>query len=918
MRIFDYFSSHRGVRYISLAVVTMLMLAMVARLGYKEDISDFLPLEGRNATAMKAYQQISAGDRIFAILGYQEGVDEDPDMMVEAVDGLVERLDEMEESWRVENVVSQIDWDNALELVNFIYENVPYFLTEADYQRIDSLLAVPGYVGAQIRADKQQLMLPLGGMVTTGISHDPLDLYSPVIRRLQYGSGQMRYGSYEGYIFSPDMKRSIVMMDTPFGSSETEGNRHLVAGLNEAAAGVMEEFPGVDIRFIGNATIAVGNAGQIKKDSLLSVIIAMVLILSLLFYVFRSGKDLLLIALSVAWGWFFALAGLALVHDRVSIIVIGISSIVLGIAVNYPLHMVLHLSHGGDRRTALKELVSPLLVGNITTIGAFLTLVPLSSVALRDLGLFAAFLLGGTIIFVLIYLPHMGGGRHRSYRTFIDRLGEVEMENKRWLIVAIVVLTVVFGLFSTRTEFDSNMSHINYITDQEREDLAYFQEFAADFGDVEQVYVMSSGGSLDEALEGSRAAQEVLDSVASAGLVLRRSGCAELLPSSFQQGIRLTRWSDFVERYGERLRFEIGAAAQQEGFSEGSFESFWRVFDGEFGLRPMEDFSVLTDQVLAGYIYMEEGAAHVFDILYVPSSRVEAVEAALAENEIYSFDMAGLNSAMAASLSDNFNYIGWACGIIVFFFLWISMGHLELAIISFIPMAVSWLWILGIMAVFGIQFNIVNIILATFIFGQGDDYTIFMTEGAMYEYAYRRKILGSYKNSIIVSALIMFVGIGSLIVSKHPALHSLSEVTIVGMFSVVLMAYTLPPLIFKWMVSCRGEFRKRPLSIRGLLVKIFRTEGPEDVSYYRQLVLDRYRYKGIDVYRAVRRSLKGFEDDFEGPRIEVEDSYGGRALLVALLHSDSRVVARVADAEAATILKYSAEGLVDNLVIENQ
>ena len=44
-------------------------------------------------------------------------------------------------------------------------------------------------------------------------------------------------------------------------------------------------------------------------------------------------------------------------------------------------------------------------------------------------------------------------------------------------------------------------------------------------------------------------------------------------------------------------------------------------------------------------------------------------------------------------------------------------------------MAVSWVWILGLMGLTETEFNIVNIILATFIFGQGDDYTIFMTEG---------------------------------------------------------------------------------------------------------------------------------------------------------------------------------------------
>ena len=163
----------------------------------------------------------------------------------------------------------------------------------------------------------------------------------------------------------------------------------------------------------------------------------------------------------------------------------------------------------------------------------------------------------------------------------------------------------------------------------------------------------------------------------------------------------------------------------------------------------------------------------------------------------YIFDISKVNSALATGLSDNFNYIGWACGCIVFFFLWFSFRSLKLAMLSFLPMAISWVWILGLMGLLDIQFNIVNVILATFIFGQGDDYTIFMTEGAVYEQKYGRQMLASYKHSIILSALIMFIGIGSLILARHPALHSLAEVTIVGMFSVVLMAFIFPPFILK-------------------------------------------------------------------------------------------------------------------------
>ena len=64
----------------------------------------------------------------------------------------------------------------------------------------------------------------------------------------------------------------------------------------------------------------------------------------------------------------------------------------------------------------------------------------------------------------------------------------------------------------------------------------------------------------------------------------------------------------------------------------------------------------------------------------------------------------------------------------------------------------------------------------------------------------------------------MFIGIGTLIIARHPALHSLAEVTIAGMFSVVLMAYIFPPLIFNVLVKTRGAFRRRPLRLKNLAV----------------------------------------------------------------------------------------------------
>ena len=67
--------------------------------------------------------------------------------------------------------------------------------------------------------------------------------------------------------------------------------------------------------------------------------------------------------------------------------------------------------------------------------------------------------------------------------------------------------------------------------------------------------------------------------------------------------------------------------------------------------------------------------------------------------------------------------------LIVFITLLIVYGRIELALFAFFPMIMGWIWILGISSFFDIPFNFVNIVISTFIFGLGDDFSIFITDG---------------------------------------------------------------------------------------------------------------------------------------------------------------------------------------------
>lgn len=839
IRVYDYMASHKSVCIISCIISTLILILSLAQLQYKEDISDFLPVDGKEKEALKVYQDISGADQIFAVFQYREdSVTANPDIMVSAISSysdLILRTDTLK--W-VKEFTAEVDLNKLSQSLHSIYDHIPYFLTEKDYVRMDSLLNSEDYIRRQLNVDKEMLMFPSSALIADAIAYDPLNLFTTVVNDLQSLSTTSSFETYNGCIFTPDMRQALVMMCSPFGNSETQQNTRLLSYLQSVADSVHILHPQVSVRYVGGPVIAVENARQIKNDSLWSVSMAVVLILILLGYSLKKISHLLLIAVSIAWGWIFAMGMLSFFHDDISLIVVGISSIILGIAINYPLHLIAHLSATPDVRSALREVASPLIIGNITTVGAFLALVPLDAVALRDLGLFSTFLLLGTILFVILYLPHAVRSHHKTLiktgnekHLPFQRLSQFSIEGKRWVLPLIIVLTFVLGFYSTSTHFDANMANINYMSDEQRHDLQYFQKLAtADSSNLQSVYVVSKGSTLDEALTIHGFIQDSLKAYLEHESGEKMISCGRFYTSKVVQEKRVSLWNDFVMRNHSVLVDHFLKQSEEEGFVADAFSPYLSIIEGTYANElPMSAHPL--NALLPQYLSIDSltSSFQIVDKLKLNSNRLEDLNKLICSlgsskeytqlsksSTCYSFDIPSMNSALANHLSVNFNYIGWACGIIVFLFLWFSFGKIELAMLSFLPMAISWVWILGLMGFFDIHFNIVNIILATFIFGQGDDYTIFIAEGCCYEYAYRKKLLASYKSSIIISALIMFIGIGTLIFAKHPALYSLAEVTIIGMFSVVLMAFTLPPIVFNWMVKQNGNYRRRPLTLTGV------------------------------------------------------------------------------------------------------
>ncbi len=824
LHIYDALSARKGLAVFVMAVLLGLCALSALRMHYEEDISAFLPQNEESKRYSDVYNRLGQ-DRMAVFF---ESEAEDPDRVMDAMTAFGEIWAEADTAGLVPDLQVSADAGAVEEVFGFIRANWPYFLTEADYARMDSLLAAPGYVGERM-AENERSFYSMGSSFTSQyLRSDPLGLFSPVLQRLEALNPATKSRMEDGFLFTGDGRTGVVLYNSPFGSTESGRNADLKALTDTVKARTAARFPDLRITSTGGPEVAVENASRIKKDSFLALALAAILICIVLWLSYKRFADVFWILVSILAGALFALGIIALFKSSVSLIVLGIGSMIIGIAVNYPLHYVDHLKYQNDKRKALADQVNPLLVGNITTVGAFLSLLLLKADALHDFGFIGAMMLVGTILFVLVFLPVLVPAASRPRNTVkldFDRHIHLSPKARKWTFAAFLAVTAVLFWLSRGISFDADMHHINYMTPEQERGFALLEEMGASADGASTVYVVASGATAEEALQCNEALQAVVggdSSVASTSSATGFSGLGAFLPSKKAQAARIARWNAFLQAHPD-LSDRVIDAGLEAGFTAHAFQPFFDLLDRDWTVQEADYFAPVTETLGQAMYLPGEDKVQVVNYLKVKEipgqagndggarNEVGALRAALPEGA-FAFTVEDVSGTLARMLSEDFDRIGLLCSVIVFFFLCLSLG-LTMGVTAFLPLAVGWIWILGTMRLFGLQFNIVNIILATFIFGQGDDYSIFITEGLMYEFATGKKILRSFKNAVVLSALIMFIGIGALIVAKHPALRSLAAVTIVGMFTVVAMAYYLPPLVFRFLTTKKGRPRRIPWTL---------------------------------------------------------------------------------------------------------
>ena len=129
--------------------------------------------------------------------------------------------------------------------------------------------------------------------------------------------------------------------------------------------------------------------------------------------------------------------------------------------------------------------------------------------------------------------------------------------------------------------------------------------------------------------------------------------------------------------------------------------------------------------------------------------------------------------------------------------LYLDFRSLRLTFLCLIPVILASLWTLGIMGLWGLHLNFMNLIVFSMVLGIAVDYGLHvlhrLQEGPKEGWT---EGLVRVSRGVMLAALTTLFAFGSLVVSRYPGLQSMGAVALMGIGFSALLALTLVPCLF--------------------------------------------------------------------------------------------------------------------------
>ena len=302
----------------------------------------------------------------------------------------------------------------------------------------------------------------------------------------------------------------------------------------------------------------------IRTEATLRSVLASAALLLVLFVVFRNLRMLFVSALPLVTGFLAGLTTVTLLFDTVHGITLAFGFTLLGVAIDYPLHLFSHARHDSGQ-SAIRRIWPTMRLGAASTVVAYLALVFSNSTGLAQLGIFTAV---GVIVASLAtrtWLPWL----YESGAPAKAGAGAASPPRLSFLFAFAVLLGGALAAWARfdAGPWDDNLSSLSPVaTDRLQTDQVL--RSAAVTADMRYQLTLHAE-SLEQLLRDSEALDAVLADAAAGGLLGGWQSVTQVLPSARTQEQRRARIPD-----RKVLAANVAAAIGATPFRADAFDAF--------------------------------------------------------------------------------------------------------------------------------------------------------------------------------------------------------------------------------------------------------------------------------------------------------------------------------------------------------
>lgn len=824
IKIYHFFRNNRTFFWSSMIVLFIGFGYYASQIHLEEDLNKLLPSsKDENGNTKLAFSNLKIKDKTFLLF---EGVNNvSTESIIKTCDDFIDSLN----CKNIKNNTTEKLYDNIFyslsddlfpDVIDYFYNHFPSYIDTCLYSKLDTMLTYQ-HMSRQMEKNSKDLHSPLGSMYPELIQIDPIGIRELLLQQFKTLSSNSNggYKIIDGHFFVPDSTVCVAFITPSYSSTNTGQGAELFRTIN----GLIEKFNSIspDIKICYHGTPASGfyNASQIKSDLKSTITASLILVLIILVVCFRNYNTIPLLILPVAFGVVFGMAVMYFIKGEFSLLSLGIGAVVLGVAFSYVLHILTHYKYVSNPEKVLTDQVRPISLGCITTIGSFMGLMFVRTELLRDFGLFASLSIIGTTIFSFIYLPQLLDQNKNKINkkafSIIEKANNYPYDKNKVLVISsIIIILICTGYYIIGgTRFDANMHDLGYRADitSYSENLLRNKTYTGD----KQKYFASSGKTMEEAISNFGVLDYKLDSLKKEGLVKDYTRTNLLfIPQNIQKE-RINTWKNYWT--SEKLQLVkklIDETASEAGIRPEAFNTFFNSVKAEY--KP--DALYESDIIPEGYLSTLMEQSYNGDYLCFTSVRCsndstgnkqsdynKICNTIASQPNLLVLDTYYYTTDTLEQLNNDFNVLQWISMLFVFIVLLLNFrGNIRYTLVSFMPILLSWIIVLGTMVIFNKQFNLVNIIISTFIFGIGVDYSIFIMDGLLNN-KQNLNLLKYHKTAIFFSFLILVITVSSMLFAKHPAIQSVGFCTLIGLVSSVLLSYIIQPAIFRMIKSKKQQ-----------------------------------------------------------------------------------------------------------------